>query len=109
MGGRLISSGQVNAFAPHANELCSFKVSRGNGNSKLNFIIRLFANGNRYKLACIAEHDDTDYKELDTPNHSSIVREQYLEQDINEKLKIYIDSNGRIDYLALVDPTMNHY
>ena len=99
------------AFASYNNEISRFIVQRGFGRDKLNFTIRVFVqDGNkRYKLVCLNPNDDTDYRELEPPMHSTIIREQFLQQDINEKLKIYVDSNGKIDYLALVDPTMNDF
>jgi hypothetical protein len=40
---------------------------------------------------------------------TAIIRENSKEEDINAKLKIYVDANGRIDFLALVDPSMNQF
>jgi hypothetical protein len=40
---------------------------------------------------------------------TAIIRENSKEEDINAKLKIYADANGRIDHLALVDPSMNQF
>jgi hypothetical protein len=53
--------------------------------------------------------DLSDLKEIEPPMNTDIIRKDHVEADVREKLKVYTDMNGKIDYLALVESGMDQY
>jgi len=47
--------------------------------------------------------DSTDYKTIEPMQNNALLDRDNLAQCINSKLKIFVTTEGRIDYLALVE------